>query len=523
MENSDKKSSFTPLVCTLSVLAIAVSLYFRSYPAPFSVIWPSIMALIFVFLFRSALLGLAIGALSGALLLSDRWFSAPVVLFDDLIIPSLQSRWNLCVLIFTLIMGGFASLIEHGGGIRTLVEKLKQGNGSPEKRLEWTTFGLGFLCFFDGLANSMLVGGSMRPAVEGIKGSKLRLAYIVDSTSSPIACIAFLSTWIAYQLSMIQEGLTQAEITGNPYSLFLQSIPFNFYCWFTLILLGFSIAKNWSFRKQQFSEKDVPSTQDTGQQPGEFLPPVSTALAPLAILGITLFSGLLISGRGASTSDSSIIEILAQADAALVLLLTSLVACIAATLLYPKQAKIRPGAAMLIGMERMLGPVLILVMAWALSASLKQLEAAGWVSTLIHQNLPVIILPALIFLCGAMISFMTGTSWGTMGILMPLAIPLAIPDGSLDPSLLISLIGAVFSGAVFGDHCSPISDTTIISSISCGVQPFDHVRTQLPFALTSGVLALSVGFLLSSLLNTPWFSLILGIGFIAWLTRKTPA
>lgn len=498
----------------------------KEQPMAFTPIWPSVCALLLVFVARSALMGLTGGALLGAVLLSENTWTAPVVAVDRLLLPALQSRWNLYVLLFTLVMGGFAAMLEFGGGLRSWLTRRLQTGHLDRRQMEGATMGLGLVCFFDGLANSMLVGGTMKPMVQTTGGSKLRLAYIVDSTSSPIACLAFLSTWIAYQLSMIREGLLQAGVEGNPYSLFLQSIPLNFYCWFTLLLLGLSILRQWNIGPMKSAIPENPEPLNPSQSVQESEPssiPAYTAWIPLLTLAVVLPLGLYLSGTHAADGVGSFVERMAKADTALILFMTGCAACTAAALVYPASASVRAGQALVTGMERMLVPVLILAAAWALSTSLKELGAAEAVSAWVSEGISPLLLPAVTFLCGAAISFMTGTSWGTMGILMPLSVPLAVSGGQIDTSLMGMMIAAVFSGAVFGDHCSPISDTTIVSSISCGVEPFDHVRTQLPFALLSGGSALILGFVLCQATGWPWLSFALTALFFIVLTRRKSA
>ena len=212
------------------------------------------------------------------------------------------------------------------------------------------------------------------------------------------------------------------------------------------------------------------------------------------------------------------VDTFAAADTALMLVVVGLSTCLVASLVYPRNAPLPYGKAFLGGMERMLAPTLILIAAWALSGSLKQLDAGIWIGHLLSGAVPAWFLPALVFLAGASISFLTGTSWGTMGIIVPLVIPLAASMGhSMGGSemtaydLSISVLAAAFSGAVFGDHCSPISDTTIVSSLASGVEPFEHVRTQMPYALIAAGLALFPGFVLAGWTGQLWPGLLAGL------------
>jgi len=492
---------------------IAVALLGRLSDWAFMPILPSLCALVLVYSFRSALIGLIGGAFVGALLVAPSVLVAPVYLLSDLLLPALQSRWNICVLMFTLIMGGFVGILDFGGGMSTLVHALTRHAKPGSKRLEWITFGLGFGCFFDGLANSMLVGSTMRPVYNQRRTDRNRLAYIGDSTSSPVACVAFLSTWIAYQLSMIQEGLASAQVDANPYLVFLSAIPGNYYCWFTLILVAVVIHRNWNpAATSPPASVEVRHTAPNSSHPAKLY----SIWAPLLFLMGGLPLGLWWSGRRALQGQTDVrwIDTFAAADTALILVLIGLGASLVAALVYPRNAPNTVEEGFIRGMERLVSPALILISAWALSASLKQLDAGEWIGSALAGTVPNALLPALVFVVGGAISFLTGTSWGTMGILVPLVIPLGVTAGG-DPGQLgglgVSVLAAAFSGAVFGDHCSPISDTTIVSSMSAGVTPFEHVRTQLPYAFTAASIAVFPGFLLAGLTGSFWPGLLVGV------------
>ena len=496
-------------LCSFSVLSI---------DSEWTALWPSIVALAAVFLLNRTISGLLLGALAGMILLSDgNLVTAVADLLKDHLLPVLKSTWNLSILAFTLLLGGFAALIEKGGGLQSLTSSWLSNGKRSGKRVQWSAYLLGLVCFFDGLANSMLVGKSIGPMAERAGVSKQRLAYIVDSTSSAVACVAVISTWIAYQLAMIKEGLGQVEPDVQPFGLFLHSIPYNFYCWFTLILLAVVIARNWNIgpMKPEESRRDglkliVPEKHNsTGK--------ASVAVIPLAVLITGLLLGLYVEGvegRMFPISLEKVSTAYGQANAALVLVVVSMLASLVALVLNAKPIKADgadPFRVFLKGVGHLFKPVLILVSAWLLSSVLKALNAHEVLTALIKGQIAPAFFPMLVFITGALISFSTGTSWGTMGILMPLALPSAIglADGEVS-TLMYSTIAAVFSGAVFGDHCSPFSDTTIVSSISCGIEPMEHVKTQMPYALISALTASALGFLPTGLGFNPYLSLLTG-------------
>lgn len=507
-------------------------------PVDFTVkaLWPSILGLLSVLLLRKVIAGLLIGGSAGAILLNDgNPLSAFVSLFTDHLIPSLQSSWNVSVLIFTLLLGGFVALIEKGGGIQALLNRWMQTSGSLKKRIQWSGYALGIVCFFDGLANSLLVGKTLSPMARKASVSREKLAYIVDSTSASVACVAVISTWIAYQLSMIREGYKQAGMEEvNAFALFFQSIPVNFYCWFTLGLLAVVIAHNWNLGPMRKAEinlaernnKEEPTTTDYDHTTDG----AWRAILPLLVLITGLMIGLYVDGAEGGIFPISFAKVataFGAADAAKILVTVSAFACIVALLSNFSEYKEESASEIFMGgVLNLFTPCLILISVWILSSTLSKLEAAPVLTALLDGNLPPMLFPALVFITGTLISFTTGTSWGTMGVLMPLAIPVALAMGGAEAESLVPItIAAVFSGAVFGDHCSPLSDTTIVSSIACELDPLDHVQTQIPYALIAATLAVVIGFIPAGLGIPGWISLIIGGIILFALPRifKNPA
>jgi tetracycline resistance efflux pump len=495
-------------------------------------LWPSILGLSSVLLLRRVIPGLLIGGSAGAILLNQgNPLKAFVAIFTDHLIPALQSGWNISVLLFTLMLGGFVALIEKGGGIQALLNRWIQKSGSIKQRVQWSAFALGILCFFDGLANSLLVGKTLSPFAKQAGVSKQKLSYIVDSTSAAVACVAVISTWIAYQLSMIREGFRLADVEEvNAFSQFFRSIPLNFYCWFTLALLAVVIARNWNIGPMREAElamsgKPFTATQSPGNKDSSTTEGAWRAIVPLLVLIVGLLAGLYVDGAEGGIfpiNPEKISTAFGAADAAKILVTVSAMACIVAFLINVRSIKDTDASEVFMnGVLNLFPPCLILVSVWILSSTLNQLEAAPVLSSLIKGNLPAPLFPAAVFMTGTLISFTTGTSWGTMGVLMPLAIPVALTVGGAgaESGLIPVTVAAVFSGAVFGDHCSPLSDTTIVSSIACDLDPLEHVRTQLPYALLAASLAAVVGFIPAGFGIPGWISLLVGGVIIGLLPR----
>ena len=508
----------------------------------FGAIWPSVAALLLVFSTRSVLGGLFGGAFIGALLLADsRIWQVPMRLVETHLLPNFSSTWKTGAVLFTLLLGGFVHLLERGGILQALLRRLLRGGSA--RRVETGAGAFGLVCFFDGLANSLMVGRIFQPLADQSGVSRVRLAYIVDTTSAAVACLAFISTWIAYQLSMIREGFLLAghPELADPYHLFFASLPHNYYAIFALVLMGFAIWKQWDFgpmreyaptgqdgesRASLDSASDVPDKAPSGSdatQPDSF--GLWRAWLPVATLLGIVFFGIYLDGVGRMgqavwpLAFEKLALAFAEANVPAILILASGVGSAVAWLCFPRSVLKpceTPGGLFIDGMMHLFQPVRILILAWMLSSTLKELGAAAYLGELLGDRLPPGLFPLAVFATASLVAFTTGTSWGTMGLLMPLAIPIAFSLSAGDPAsalhLMPMVVGAVFSGAVFGDHCSPISDTTIVSSIASGVDPMDHVRTQLPYALLAAGAAACCGFLPAGLLDWgPW-------GLVAALT-----
>lgn len=500
---------------------------------PLKTLWPVLVALVFVVITRRALWGLLLGAFAGAIILAngDPW-QAYLSLFAHHLAPSLHSSWKVGAIGFTLVLGGFAAVLNESGGFQALLHMFVRTDAHAARRFQATAAGLGIICFFDGLANSLVVGRVCQDMAEDCGVSRVKLAYIVDSTSSAVACVAFVSTWIAYQLTMIKAGYALAGRAVNPYLIFVKSIPYNYYCWFTLILLFVSIFRNFNIGAMRDFENSAMRAVAPKQVTPEALPEnrvrIRTVGIPLATLLLSFFFGFYLLGCPEPKWPVTAEKITAAfgSDAGpLVLVLSGLVSSLVAIMSFPP----REGACFLHGLmafkngvQSLVGPVFILVAAWMIGSVLGALETAGYLSSLVSKTNAAVLIPALTFATASLISFSTGTSWGTMGILFPLAIPLAATacqqmGPQWQETYLQISVAAVFSGAVFGDHCSPFSDTTIVSSIACGVEPHEHIRTQIPFALLTAGVTMVFGFLPAALGMPPLLSLLLGAGFLIGL------
>ncbi len=523
------------LITVLSVLATFAWLLVPDIKSSPAVLWPSILAVGLVFVTRDIYVSLFLGAFSGALLLHA---GNPWQAFQDLflgrLVTSLTDRWNISVLIFTLMMGGFVEVLSRNGGMNALSDRFLGQSISP-RRAGLGAYLMGWFLFFDGLASSLLVGKTLRVAADRAGLSREKLAFIVDSTSAPIAGLALLSTWVAYEMSVIRQGFENTGDPGSPvmaiapYSWLVLSLPFRFYNLFMLLLVFLVVWLMRDWGPMLEAERNRRSSAFAG--PAEAPRPGSRALfalIPLATLIFGVFGGLYVDGGGLGhpLNFQQLIAALGRADAAGVFVLATAVATVVAlglTMICKTPSALSrhdEPPAFLYGVQQMFVPALILVCAWVLNSVIKELQTAQYLAHLLGQSLPPAWLPALVFVMAAMVSFSTGTSWGTMAIVMPLVIPIAVTltayqAGQPPQPALIATIGAVLSGAVFGDHCSPISDTTVVSALSseCGV--IDHVRTQLPYAIVGAVLAILFGYAPAGYGISPLWLLLAG-GVACW-------
>lgn len=486
---------------SLALISMAILLPAMDAPIFLIALWPAVCALVIIILTKQAALGLALGVVSGALSIHyDNPLHAIRAIFADFIFPSLQGPWHIGAIIFTLILGAFAGLLEKSGGFDSLLNRLISKSNHPQKRLLGSVYGIGLLCFFDGLANSMLVGRIARPLADRTGVSRERLAWVVDSTSAPVACVAFISTWIATQLSLIAQGLENAPFQVDPYRLFFQSIPANPYCLLTLLLVPLAIYLNYQPRAMR---RYTAHRLEHSEPSNNIITPSSRVIIPLLALVFGIFIAFpllshpitnLLSAAGWRSAFSGNAGPYA-------LVAGSLFGLAVAWVLYPKNRETSANEAAYHGATNLLPALIILILAWSLGKVFSEIGAAEQLANLLSQRFPIQWLPLAVFASGALISFITGSSWGTMGLLMPLALPATLAAASASqfpPDQLITLIpaiiGAVFGGAVFGDHCSPFSDTTIVSATASGCKPTAHVHSQLPFAtLAAGFSAISYG------------------------------
>jgi Na+/H+ antiporter NhaC len=449
--------------------------------------------------------------------------TALLALIEVYVVDALSDPDHVAIIVFTLMIGGMVGIIRRNGGTDGIVDRVTRFASTP-RRGQLATGGLGVAIFFDDYANTLVVGNTMRPITDRLQVSREKLAYLVDSTAAPIATIALVTTWIGFQVGLIGDALadTGVELTG--YAVFLRSIPYAFYPILAIVFVFAVALTGRDFGPMRHAEQRARDGQilrdgsdlggsdeleDTLRPPEDAPRRLINAVLPIVTLLVVTAAGLVVTGEG-----DTIVEVVGDGDAFAALLWGSLLAVLVAAALSLGQRILSISEtvnAWFAGIKSVLYVLIILTLAWALSAVASELGTAEYLAATLGEALPAAVLPALLFIVAAAVAFATGTSWGTMGILTPLAVPLLWSvleaQGLADPAghpILFAGVSTVLAGAVWGDHCSPISDTTVISSLASQCDVVDHVRTQLPYALFVGGVAIVIG-LLPVGFGVPWW------------------
>ena len=440
------------------------------------------------------------------------------------------------IILFTMMTGGMVGIITRNGGmlsiVRHVVSRAKTAVGG-----QLAVWLMGLMIFFDDYANTLVVGNTARPITDHLKISREKLAYIVDSTAAPVASIALATTWIGYEVSLIDGALAGIdELAGIPaYSLFLNSIPYSFY---PILAIVFVCAVAWSgrdmgpmLRAELRARRNPVSAREpaSGSVEGDMLkakpdapPRAINALLPIGVMIVALGAGLYATGSGDTLTD-----IIGSADPYKAMMWASFIGVLIAAFMTVAQGILDAHEtvdAWYGGARATLFGMIVLVLAWAMAAVTNDLNAKGYLISILGDSLPAALVPVAVFMLAAVTAFATGTSWGTMGILVPLVVPLAWAIMSTsgmggDMHILYSSIACCLAGAVWGDHCSPISDTTVLSSIASGCNHIEHVRTQLPYALLVGLVAVVLGTIPGGFGVPPWLSLVAGVAVLLIVLR----
>ncbi len=528
----------------------------RSLPGWTSLL-PPLLAIILALVFKEVVTSLFIGVWLGACLYTGlNPITGTMRAIDTFITPALVNADHAAILVFSFLLGGMVGVISRNGGTLGIVEAVRPLATTP-RRAQLATYLSGLAIFFDDYANTLIVGNTMRPITDRMQVSREKLAYIVDSTAAPVAAIVFVSTWVGFEISLIGDGLEAAALqsgnspelatalaSANSFNIFMHSIPYLFYPLLALLMVGLIVylqrdfgpmlkAEQRASRGEGLYRDGAMLMSEAGSDKMEPIEgaPLRWINAALPVLSVVLvvLSGLYFQGRSNLGRPGTMWEIFGAASAFDALLWGSLAGCLVAIALSVGQRILTVHQAidgLIGGMRAMFLAGIILILAWSLGSVTESLGTAPYISGLLEGNLPPQLLPALVFVTAASIAFATGTSWGTMGILLPIVIPLAVAlGGTPTPTagtayvILIGSIASVLAGSIFGDHCSPISDTTVMSSMASACDHVDHVRTQLPYALVVGVVGILVGNIPTAFGFPVWGSLLLGGAILFALLR----
>lgn len=494
----------------------------REFPMWLSIL-PPLIAILLALIFREVLLALFAGIWVGGFVIyglsAKSFFTGLLAVGDTYLMEALTDGDHVSVIIFSMLIGGMVAIISKNGGMAGVVNLLSRYAKSA-KSSQVVTWVLGVAIFFDDYANTLIVGNTMRPVTDKHRISREKLAYLVDSTAAPVAAIAFVTTWIGAELGYIKDAAISLGIEEGAYSMFFHSLEYAYYPVLTLVFMLMLILMNRDFGTMHKAEMRARTTGavtsaslDEGgqerqqQEMAEFEPVDITrtravnALLPVLTVIFGTVIGLLYTGYAPEVwADASLgflrklSTTIGDSNSYVALVWASLSGVIVAIALTVSQRIMSLTSTMeslVVGFKTMLPAILILVLAWSLAAVTKELYTAEYLTSLFSGNISPQFLPEITFFLAAIIAFSTGSSWGTMAILYPLMLPAAwyvcqqqgYPMDETMP-IIYNVISVVLAGSVFGDHCSPISDTTILSSLASGCNHIDHVKTQLPYAVT---------------------------------------
>ncbi|MEQ2577880.1 Na+/H+ antiporter NhaC family protein [Hominiventricola aquisgranensis] len=500
-------------------------------PAMYATFWaliPPVVAIVLALITKEVYSSLFVGILVGGLFYSGFSFEGTIVhIFEDGIIGVLSDSYNVGILVFLIILGAIVCLMNKAGGSaafgRWASDHIKTRTGA-----QLTTVALGVLIFIDDYFNCLTVGSVMRPVTDKHNISRAKLAYLIDATAAPICIIAPISSWAAAVTGFVEgeDGL----------SLFISAIPYNFYALLTIVMMLTIAVLNIDFGSMKihednakkgdlFTTPDRPygeatELEDTGKGT------VKDLLIPIIALIICCVIGMIYTGGFFEGAD--FVTAFSNSDASVGLAIGSAFALVITILLYVSRRVLGFKECMDCipeGFKAMVPAIMILTFAWTLKSMTDSLGAAEFVAALIKGSASGIVnlLPAIIFVVGCLLAFATGTSWGTFGILIPIVVD---AFQATNPTLMTIAISACMAGAVCGDHCSPISDTTIMASAGAQCNHVNHVSTQLPYAVSVAAISF-ITYIVAGFVQSAWISLPVGVvltlGYLLFMKKRTEA
>lgn len=540
------------------ILTISIGNFSQSEPVNPIPLWlsvlPPLIAILIALIIREVYTALFVGIWVGTTIIyyyKGSWFLIAIfkgflAILDTYIIQSLNNSGHLAIILFTMIIAATVSLISKNGGMKGVVNRLSKYATSPRSG-SLITWLMGIVIFFDDYANTLVVGNTMRPLADRLRISREKLSYIIDSTAAPVASVAFVTTWIGAELSYIQDGINTLNLDESAYSVFFNSLAYSFYPFFTLAFILILIWRNVDYgpmlKAERLARQKGSQAFDSDSIDAEIshdlveeisikkgvTPKSVNAVIPILVIIFGMLSALLYTGWNQEVWDNNSLSFfeklsntIGNADSYVSLLWASLASMFTAIILTVSQRLLSlkdTVESIIQGFKTMLPAVMILTLAWSVALLTEHMHTADFISGLLMDaSVSPYLLPVITFLIAALVSFSTGSSWGTMAILYPLILPagwLLAENSGLDYTTTLSIFhniaAAVLTGSVLGDHCSPISDTTILSSLASSCPHIEHVRTQLPYALTTGAVAILLGTLPASYGISSWILFPVGI------------
>lgn len=530
-----------------------IELKTKSIPGFLSIV-PPLLAILLALALRQVIVALVMGIFVGCFFIYDfNPLLAFMSMIDTVLLNTLIDSSNMSIIVFTLLFGGVVGLISANGGTKGMANLIIRFAKTRRSGM-LSSWLMGIVIFFDDYANTLIVGNLMRPITDKLKISREKLAFIVDSTSAPVTSLFIVSTWIGFEIGLIQDGLRTIASTENAYDVFLRTIPYRFY---PIAMIFFVFIT--SYMKRDYGpmyHAEVRASNGQVSRPGAKIPDDLTettnflhngdrirwynAVIPILLLVLGTILGLAYTGMNSlaeqGITNYGIREIIGNSDSNKALMWSSLFACIVAIIMTLSQRIMNLSDTIdswFRGVRSMLLAIMILILAWGISSVTEQMQTANYIIHMLSDSLNPRFLPVIVFIVCAITSFSTGSSWGIMAIMMPIVIPLSHAvtshaDMSSSDSILIlhGVISSVLAGSVFGDHCSPIADTTILSSMASSCDHIDHVRTQLPYALTAGVICIFVGDIPTAFGFSPFLSIAiifaLITGVVYYIGKRIP-
>jgi Na+/H+ antiporter NhaC len=527
---------------------------------------PPLVAIGLALATREVVLSLFAGIWAGAVVLANYNPLTGTAGALDFLLEALIDPDQMAIIMFSLLLGGMVGVMARSGGTQGIVNKL-DGVATNRTRGQFLAWISAAFIFFDDYANTLIRGNALRPMTDRLQISREKLAYIVDSTAAPLAVSAVITTWIGFQITQVRDSLgTLAERApdaaqaaqlqagaDNAFLVVLHSIPYLFYPILALVFVLMIVVMKRDFGPMYRAELraasggglirpgSVPASDptDASLQPPPDAPHrwYNAAIPVLVVVGVAMASLWGTGAAGLAPDERTLVAVIGEANPFQALLWASFAGCVVAIALVTGQRILTVQgalAAWMGGIQSMLMAIVILMLAWGLGGVTGALGTGPYLASLLGDALPLSLLPGLVFIVAALTAFSTGTSWGTMAILFPVVIPLAVAMGAgvgfaggEHYPILLGTISSVMAGAVFGDHSSPISDTTVLSSMSSSCDLVDHVRTQLPYALVVAGIALVVGEVPAAAewIHPAW-SILIGIVLLYLVLRifgKNPA